>query len=67
MLMDRFEGRLKQFSDALQRLEDERNSGNEELLRAHRPGLLNPNVENLSGEGHFCYFSLAPCRMRIAV
>eukprot|EP01046_Picozoa_sp_COSAG06_P001995 COSAG06_NODE_67_length_26084_cov_784.027670_10_plen_235_part_00 len=29
--------------------------------------LLKPNVKNLSGEGHFCYFSLAPCRMRIAV
>ena len=35
----RFEGRLKQFSDALQRLEDERNSGNEELLRAHKQEL----------------------------
>ena len=35
--------------------------------KASRPELLNPNVENLSGEGHFCYFSLAPCRMRIAV
>ena len=35
----RFEGRLKQFSDALQRLDDERNSGNEELLRAHKQEL----------------------------
>ena len=35
--------------------------------KASGPELLNPNVENLSGEGHFCYFSLAPCRMRIAV
>ena len=34
---------------------------------ASGPGLLKPNVKNLSGEGHFCYFSLAPCRMRIAV
>ena len=35
----RFEGRLKQFSAALQRLEDERNSGNEELLRARKQEL----------------------------
>ena len=35
----RFEGRLKQFSDALQRLEGERNSGHEDMIRAHKQEL----------------------------